>query len=70
MKIKNDLQTDTISIRPRRVYKCNKHGGVLLRANVWKDRETGKYYCNLDNSEVEDITDRETGQNLMEIICI
>jgi len=68
MKIKNDLQTDTVRANPRRVYKCKAHGGFLLRENVWKDRETGIYYCKLDNSIVEDVTDRETGQNLMEII--
>lgn len=70
MQIKNDLQTDTVTIRPRRVYKCAKHGGFLLRKNVHKDVRTGKYYCNQDNAEVQDVTDTETGQNLMEIICI
>lgn len=70
MKIKNDLQEDTVRISPRRVYKCSKHGGFLLRASVTKDRKTGKYYCNLDNAEVEDITDKTTGQDLMEILCI
>ena len=60
---------NSIILRPRRVYKCPGCGSILPRKNVYKDKD-GVYRCNTDHKAVEDITDRETGQDFMEIVNI
>ncbi len=64
----NNLNLSTIQIKPRRVYKCPKCGYILPRKNVYK--KEGIYYCSTDHTVVEDITDRETGQDFMQIVGI
>jgi len=60
------LLNDTIKISPRRVFRC-VCGLISLRKDVRKIR--GKYFCRC-GKEVEDITNRETGQDFMEILHI
>lgn len=60
---------NSITIKPRRVYSCKGCKSILPRKNVYKDKD-GVYRCNTDHTIVEDITDRETGEDFMEIVGI
>ena len=62
-----DINLITIVIKTRRVFKCKKCGYILPRKNVYKDND-GVYRCSTDHAPVEDITDRTTGQDFMEIV--
>lgn len=66
----NKFDTSVI-IKPRRVYKCrnriHESDMFLARKDVKKD-EDGNYHCRFCDDFVEDVTDTETGSNLMEVI--
>ena len=66
--MKPDL-TDTITMKPRRIFKCVSENRVMARKDVWKDA-FGKYHCTSCGGEVEDVTDTDTGRDMMEIFCI
>ncbi len=66
--MKPDL-TDTIVMKPRRIFKCELENRVMPRKDVWKDA-FGKYRCTSCGEEVKDVTDTDTGRDLMEIFCI
>lgn len=68
----SDPNLTTVTIRAKRIFKCSNSGhgatgSFLTRSHVYKDSE-GKYHCNMDHSLVEDYTNRETGQNLIEVV--
>lgn len=58
------LKTDTIEIRPVRVFKCHREGLTLTRREVTKDGD-GHYHCNRCEEYVEDVTDTETGKEIL-----
>lgn len=58
------LQTQTIEIRPKRVFACHKEGYKLTRNEVTRDGD-GNYRCKSCQEYVEDVTDTETGQELL-----
>jgi hypothetical protein len=62
-----DPTQDTMVIKPRRVYKCEQENRTMSRKDVWKDA-FGKFHCSSCSGEVKDVTDTETGKNLMEIM--
>lgn len=69
MATRPDPQQDTIRLNPRRVYKCDKENRTMSRADVWKDA-FGNFHCTSCSSQVRDITNTETGQDLMEMVGI
>ena len=64
-----DPRVDTVTIKPRRVYKCTKDNRVMERSKVWKDA-FGKFHCTFCGGKVEDITNTVTGHDWMEIVKI
>ena len=58
---KND---QTIRIRPTRIYKCHRENKNLIRTQVWKDGD-GNFHCFNCNEYVEDVTDTETGEEIL-----
>jgi len=59
------LQEETVKIVPNHVFKCHRERGVILtRQQVWKDRD-GHYHCSNCQEYVEDVTDTETGQEIL-----
>lgn len=58
------LQTETVEIRPARIFKCHREGYSLTRQQVIKDRD-GHYHCGRCQEYVEDVTDTETGKELL-----
>ena len=63
---KIDPNQSTI-IKPRRVYHCVRENKKLLRSGVTKDTE-GKYHCNSCAGPVEDVTNTETGQDVLSFV--
>lgn len=57
----------SVIIKPRRVYKCHDENLVLPRKKVYKDQD-GNYHCSSCHKFVEDVTDTETGHDLMEVM--
>jgi len=65
----NDLQTKTIRIHPTKVFRCHSSacknsGKVLPRSYVWKDKDEN-FHCVECNDYVEDVTDTETGKEIL-----
>lgn len=56
---------DTMIMKPRRVYKCKQDNRKMARKDVWKDA-FGKFHCSSCGGYVEDVTDLETGQNILQ----
>lgn len=64
------MDTDQrVEIRIVRVYRCPKCELNLFRKNVHKD-ENGNYHCNTDDAVVKDVTDTQTGHDLLQIVRI
>lgn len=63
----NDLYTDTIKIRPVRVFQCVPENRMATRQDVWKDHN-GDYHCKTCGQIVVDKTDTETGRSFIEIL--
>ena len=57
-------QEDTIKIVPKHVYKCHREDKNMTRQQVWKDGD-GHYHCCSCQEYVEDVTDTETGQEIL-----
>lgn len=60
---------ETINLKPRRVFKCDQENRSMLRKDVWKDA-FGRYHCSSCGGVVRDVTNGETGKNLLEIIGV
>jgi len=60
---------NSVVIKPRRVFSCKGCGSILPRKNIYKDKNS-VYRCSTDHTVVEDITNRKTGQDFMEIVGI
>lgn len=58
------LQTETVEIRPQRIFKCHREGYSLSRRDVTKDGD-GNYHCKKCGEYVEDVTDTETGKEIL-----
>lgn len=58
---KND---QTIRIRPTKIFKCHRENKNLIRSQVWKDGD-GNFHCFNCNEYVEDVTDTETGKEIL-----
>lgn len=58
------LQTETVKIKPNHIYKCIRENINLTRRQVWKDGD-GHYHCSQCNEYVDDVTDTETGQEIL-----
>lgn len=69
MKIQPNPMTDTVTIKPRRVYKCVQEGRRMLRKDVSKDHH-GKFHCGSCGGIVEDVTNTDTGRYLLEILAV
>lgn len=63
MKIINDLQTDSIRIKPRRLFYCPRENLMMERKKVYKVKDD--YFCNACHTQVEDRTNTETGQEIL-----
>ena len=64
-------QDDTIRLKPRRIYKCptcNNGKMVWERKQVIKDGEN--FRCPTCGQIVKDITNTQTGQDLMELVLL
>lgn len=61
--------TDTMVMKPRRIFKCKDESKFIPRSDVWKDGK-GDYHCPTCGSKVEDVTNTETGRSCLEIIAI
>ena len=61
------LQTQTMRMAPRRIFKCPEENRVLERKLVIKDTK-GEYHCPSCGGRVTDVTDTETGKDFMEIL--
>jgi len=66
-KIKRIDLTDTLTLKPRRVFHCDKENKMLVRTGVWKDGN-GKYFCGTCGDPVRDVTNTETGQSCLDWI--
>lgn len=64
----DELNFDTIIIRPRRVFQCLDCQRICHRKDVIKKGK--KYCCKLCGAELVDKTDTETGHDFMEILNI
>jgi len=64
-----NLQTETVKLYPRRIFKCVQENRVMERQYVSKDHK-GNYRCGSCGSNVQDVTDTETGRDFMEILAI
>lgn len=60
---------DSVRLKPRRIYHCDKENRTMERKDVWKDA-FGKFHCTSCGEVVRDITDTETGRDLMEMVLI
>ena len=69
MTAKNISITDTQTIRPRRIFKCQGENKMMARADVWKDHKN-QYHCPTCGSVVEDVTNTETGRDCLEIMAL
>ena len=58
------LQTETVKIVQKRVYKCHRENTNLTRQQVWKDGD-GHFHCSRCQEYVEDVTDTETGKEIL-----
>jgi hypothetical protein len=58
------LQTETVEIRPQRVFRCTHDKRNLTRKQVRKDR-TGNYTCSFCQAPARDVTDTETGKEIL-----
>lgn len=61
-----DKNLKSILIKPRRVYECKNCVRIATRKDV--NKIDGKYHCRVCGGEVEDITNRTTGKDFMEIV--
>lgn len=64
----DELNFDTLLIRPRRVFYCQDCKRLAARKDVIKKGK--KYCCSLCGGELIDKTDTETGHDFMEILNI
>ncbi len=60
---------DTMVLKPRRIYHCDKENRSMMRKDVWKDA-FGKLHCTSCGEVVRDITNTQTGQEIMEQVAI
>lgn len=59
--------TDSVHIRPDRLYRCDACNRTSQRKHVRKDAQ-GQYHCKSCNGQVRDITDSPDGQQLAGIL--
>lgn len=59
--------TDSVKIRPDRLYFCQTCNRSCTRKNVRKDAN-GIYHCQICDHQVRDITDSNDGQHLAGIL--
>jgi len=62
-------QEDTIVLKPRRLYHCDQENRSMLRKDVSKDHN-GNFHCSSCGGLVRDITNTETGKDLMELVLV
>lgn len=56
-------KTDTVKLRPNRLYFCESDNINWTRKDVRKDQD-GIYHCPRCDGQVADITDSEQGQQI------
>lgn len=55
---------ESVNIKPKRLYKCHREGYNLTREQVLKSQD-GHYKCKNCGEYVEDVTDTETGKDIL-----
>lgn len=61
--------TDTMVMKPRRIFHCDTENKMLDRPSVWKDHN-GEYHCGGCGDVVRDVTNTETGQSCLQFIML
>ena len=56
--------TESMILKPRRVFKCNREHRFMDRTGVWKDHD-GRYHCGMCSEEVKDISNTYTGKLML-----
>ena len=60
----DELKTGTIEIRPKRVFRCPRDKENWQRSQVKKTSD-GRYLCPRHNEVLEDVTNTETGKEIL-----
>ena len=56
---------ETMHLKPNRLYKCQAENRKMARKDVWKDA-FGHFHCSSCGGEVTDVTNEETGKNVLQ----
>lgn len=65
----NETNLDTMVLKPNRIYKCEQENRKMARKDVWKDA-FGRFHCSSCGCVVRDVTDEDTGRNILAFLGI